>query len=144
LTGVSDTLIANLYGGIAVGAAQGILAGVFFLFLGLSAPILWALVTALASLVPIFGSALVWGPASILLLLSGHWAPYISNSGSFIGSDNPVSLDNYGDKRRAGFKTADLVFFPVSRHVVLVGTKLPKESGDVTRKWIARHNTFTC
>jgi len=73
LMGISDTLIANLYGGIAVGAAQGILAGVSFWFLGLSAPILWALVTALASLVPIFGSALVWGPASIWLLLSGHW-----------------------------------------------------------------------
>jgi predicted PurR-regulated permease PerM len=72
-TGIGDTLIANLYGGIAVGAAQGILAGVSFWFLGLSAPILWALVTALASLVPIFGSALVWGPASIVLLLGGHW-----------------------------------------------------------------------
>jgi predicted PurR-regulated permease PerM len=30
-------------------------------------------VTALASLVPVFGSALVWGPAAILLFVSGHW-----------------------------------------------------------------------
>ncbi len=72
-TGISETMIANLYGGLAVGAAQGILTGLSFWVLGLAAPILWALVTGLASLVPVVGSALVWGPASILLFLSGHW-----------------------------------------------------------------------
>jgi predicted PurR-regulated permease PerM len=72
-TGISETMIANLYGGLAVGAAQGILTGLSFWILGLSAPILWALVTGLASLVPVVGSALVWGPAAILLLLNGHW-----------------------------------------------------------------------
>ncbi len=72
-TGISETMIANLYGGLAVGAAQGILTGLSFWALGLAAPILWALVTGLASLVPVVGSALVWVPASILLILSGHW-----------------------------------------------------------------------
>ena len=72
-TGVSETMIANLYGGLAVGIVQGILTGISFWVLGLSSPILWTLVTGLASLVPVVGSALVWGPASILLLLSGHW-----------------------------------------------------------------------
>lgn len=71
--GISEAMIANLYGGLAVGAAQGILTGLSFWALGLAAPILWALVTGLASLVPVVGSALVWGPASILLILSGHW-----------------------------------------------------------------------
>jgi len=72
-TGISETMIANLYGGLAVGLAQGILTGLSFWVLRLPAPILWAIVTALASLVPVVGSALVWGPASIFLLLSGHW-----------------------------------------------------------------------
>lgn len=72
-TGISETMIANLYGGLAVGVAQGILTGLSFWVLALPAPILWALVTALASLVPVVGSALVWGPASILLLFNGHW-----------------------------------------------------------------------
>jgi predicted PurR-regulated permease PerM len=72
-TGISETMIANLYGGLAVGVAQGILTGLSFWVLGLPAPILWTLVAGLASLVPVVGSALVWGPASILLLLSGHW-----------------------------------------------------------------------
>ncbi|MBZ5661626.1 MAG: AI-2E family transporter [Acidobacteriia bacterium] len=76
-TGISETMIANLYGGLAVGAAQGLLTGLSFWVLGMSAPILWALVTALASLVPVVGSALVWVPASILLILSGHWVKAI-------------------------------------------------------------------
>jgi predicted PurR-regulated permease PerM len=69
----SKMMTANLYGGLAAAAAQGSLTGIAFGILGLSAPILWALVTALASLVPVVGSTLVWGPAAILLLLSGHW-----------------------------------------------------------------------
>jgi len=75
--GIGETMMANLYGGLAVGAAQGTLTGLSFWALGLPAPILWTIVTAVASLVPVVGSALVWGPASILLLLSGHWVKAI-------------------------------------------------------------------
>jgi predicted PurR-regulated permease PerM len=71
--GIGETMTANLYGGLAVAMAQGTLTGLAFAVLGLSAPILWALVTALASLIPVVGSALVWGPAVVFLFLSGHW-----------------------------------------------------------------------
>jgi len=71
--GISETMTANLYGGLAVAAAQGTLTGLALAILGVSAPVLWALVTALASLVPVIGSALVWGPAAILLFIGGHW-----------------------------------------------------------------------
>ena len=70
---IGKTMTANLYGGLAVAAAQGILTGFALGVLGVSAPVLWALVTALASLVPVFGSALIWGPIAILLFISGHW-----------------------------------------------------------------------
>ena len=70
---IHDTVIANLYGGLAVGLTQGSLTGIAFWVLGVPSPILWALVTVLASLVPMIGSALVWGPASIFLLATGHW-----------------------------------------------------------------------
>ncbi len=70
---IGETTTANLYGGLAVAAAQGSLTGLAFGVLGLPAPVLWALVTALASLVPLFGSALVWGPAALLLFIHGHW-----------------------------------------------------------------------
>jgi len=72
-TGIHDTIIANVYGGLAVGLAQGSLTGLAFWVLGMSSPILWGLVTAMASLVPMVGSALVWVPASIVLIASGHW-----------------------------------------------------------------------
>jgi len=71
--GVCNSLIANVQGCLAVGAAQGSLLSLAFWVLGLPSPILWGLVTGLCSLIPIIGSAVVWGPAVILLFISGHW-----------------------------------------------------------------------
>jgi len=71
-TGVSNSLIANVQGCLAVGAAQGSLLSLAFWVLGLPSPILWGLVTGICSLIPIVGSAAVWGPAVIVLFISGH------------------------------------------------------------------------
>jgi len=70
---ISSTVIANFYGGLAVAAAQGTLAGLAFYVLGLQSAVLWGFSTAVASLLPLVGSATVWVPLSIVLLLSGHW-----------------------------------------------------------------------
>jgi predicted PurR-regulated permease PerM len=72
-TGLSNSIVANVYGCLAVGVAQGTLASLAFWVLGLPSPLLWGLVTALFSLVPIIGSAAVWGPAVIILAIGGHW-----------------------------------------------------------------------
>jgi len=72
-TGISNSIVANVYGCLAVGASQGILMSLGFWVLGLPSPILWGLVTALCSLLPIIGSFVVWGPATMFLLISGHW-----------------------------------------------------------------------
>jgi predicted PurR-regulated permease PerM len=72
-TGISNSIVANVYGVIAVGASQGALAGLSFWVLGLPSPVLWGVVTALFSLIPFIGSAAVWGPAVIVLAVSGHW-----------------------------------------------------------------------
>jgi predicted PurR-regulated permease PerM len=40
--------------------------------LGIDSPLLWGLVTGLFSLVPVIGSAAVWAPAGVVLLLTGH------------------------------------------------------------------------
>jgi len=72
-TGISNSIVANVYGCLAVGASQGILMGLGFWVLGLPSPILWGLVTALCSLLPIIGSFVVWGPATMFLFVSGHW-----------------------------------------------------------------------
>lgn len=70
---IQATIIASVYGVLAVGVAQGALLSLGFYLLGVPAPLLWGMVTALFSLVPFIGSAAIWFPASLLLLLSGHW-----------------------------------------------------------------------
>jgi hypothetical protein len=77
----------------------------------------------------------------IPLLMARHWGVSISRKGSFIGSDNPVVLD--GPKgEMVGFKNADIVIYPVSRHILLYGTKLVQRSPFVNQMYIARQNTF--
>jgi predicted PurR-regulated permease PerM len=73
-TGVSSTIVASMYGGLAVGLAQGSLTGVAFWVLGLASPVVWGLVAAMASLIPVLGTGLVWVPAAALLFMGGHWA----------------------------------------------------------------------
>jgi hypothetical protein len=77
----------------------------------------------------------------IPLLMARHWGVSISRKGSFIGSDNPVVLD--GPKGgMVGFKNAGVVSYPVSRHVMLYGTKSVERSPFVNQIFIARQNTF--
>ncbi len=70
---ISDTIFANVYGVLAVAAVQGSLIGIAFAALGLGSSILWGVVTAACSLIPIVGTGLVWLPASIVLIATGHW-----------------------------------------------------------------------
>ncbi|HEU4389023.1 MAG TPA: AI-2E family transporter, partial [Blastocatellia bacterium] len=58
---------------LAVAAAQGTLTSIAFVALGLPSPILWGVVTAMFSLVPMVGSAAVWVPASLILFATGDW-----------------------------------------------------------------------
>jgi predicted PurR-regulated permease PerM len=51
---------------------QGIVAGVGYWLVGISAPLLLGSATAVASLLPMVGTFLVWGPASLILLSTGH------------------------------------------------------------------------
>jgi len=64
-------MVASSYGVLAVASAQGILCGLGVWIAGLPAPALWGLATAVCSLIPLLGSALVWVPAAILLFSQG-------------------------------------------------------------------------
>lgn len=59
---------ATLLGMLATGAAQGTTVGLAFWLVGLPNPVVWGMVTAVASIFPILGSALVWGPGVLVLL----------------------------------------------------------------------------
>ena len=68
---VTATIRATIKGDIVVAFIQGALGGLIFWMLGISAPLLWAAVMAVLSLLPVIGSALIWVPVAIYLLLTG-------------------------------------------------------------------------
>jgi predicted PurR-regulated permease PerM len=59
-------------GTIATAAIQGAIAGVGYAALGVPQPVFWAMVTGLASFLPVVGTALVWVPIAGFLLVDGH------------------------------------------------------------------------
>jgi predicted PurR-regulated permease PerM len=61
----------TIKGIILVALIQGALGGVIFWLLGLTAPLLAGAIMALLSLLPVLGSALVWVPAALYLLMTG-------------------------------------------------------------------------
>jgi len=63
---------ATIKGTLVVGIVQGTIGGIAFAVLGINAPVLWGTVMALLSILPVVGTALVWLPAAIVLILSGH------------------------------------------------------------------------
>lgn len=62
---------AMFKGTILVAALQGILGGIIFSFLGIPAPVLWGVVMAFMSLLPAVGSASIWLPVALYLLVTG-------------------------------------------------------------------------
>jgi len=61
---------ASVTSSLIVATVQGILGGLTFWFLGLSAPVFWGVIMAAFCLLP-FGAWVVWGPAAIWLMLTG-------------------------------------------------------------------------
>jgi len=73
LVAVRESIVANVYGIVAVALVQGLLTSLGFLFTGLGAPVFWGVVAAFCSLIPVAGTALVWLPAAVFLLVQGTW-----------------------------------------------------------------------
>jgi len=63
---------ATIKGTLVVGIVQGTIGGIAFAVLGINAPVLWGTVMALLSILPVVGTALVWLPAAIFLILTGQ------------------------------------------------------------------------
>lgn len=64
-------LRATVKGTLIVAIIQGALGGLIFWILGIHAPILWAALMAVLSLLPAVGAAVVWLPVAIYLLVTG-------------------------------------------------------------------------
>lgn len=93
------TTEAMLIGVVLTGIAQGTIVGVTFWIMGLRHPLLWGGITAFASVLPMFGSALVWLPGSLLLLAHDRYvaAAVLAGIGALIVSniDNALRLVVY-------------------------------------------------
>lgn len=68
-----DVTRATVKGNLVVAAVQGALGGLIFWILGIPAPVLWGVVMAFLSLLPVVGASLVWIPAAIYLFVIGSW-----------------------------------------------------------------------
>ena len=83
---------ATLLGTVLVAVMQGTLIGIGFWVVGLPSPLFWGTVTAFASILPVLGSALVWLPAVVVLLLEDRYGAAIALA--IIGGGLASNLDN--------------------------------------------------
>jgi predicted PurR-regulated permease PerM len=72
-TGIENTIIGTVYGGLVVAAVQGAMTGLALWVFGIHSPILWGVAAAFFALLPVVGTAVVWAPAALYLLATGHW-----------------------------------------------------------------------
>lgn len=72
-----ELIFASVAVGLLVAGIQGFLGGAAFAIAGIHTPIFWGVVIAFFSLVPVFGSAMIWVPTALWLGFSGHWGKAI-------------------------------------------------------------------
>jgi len=63
---------AVLYGFLATAVAQGLIAGIGYKLFGVRDSVLLGAMTGVLSIIPIIGTAVIWGPLSAYFLISGH------------------------------------------------------------------------
>jgi predicted PurR-regulated permease PerM len=83
---------ALVYGTGVTALAQGALVGIGFAVVGLPSPVVFGVLAALAALVPMAGTPLVWVPALIVLAAQERWgaALFMLLWGGFV-----VTIDNF-------------------------------------------------
>jgi predicted PurR-regulated permease PerM len=57
---------------LIIGGIQGVLGGIIFLITNIDGAVIWGLLMIIMAVVPVVGCSIIWGPAGILMLLSGH------------------------------------------------------------------------
>jgi len=63
---------AVLLGFLTTAFAQGLIAGIGYAILGVHGAVLWGAMTGILSVVPLLGTAIVWGSLGTYLLITGH------------------------------------------------------------------------
>lgn len=113
---------ATLKGTAVIGLMQGCLAGMAFAAVGIDASVFWGTVMTALSIIPAFGSALVWVPAAIILAVGGSYLKAIGLAlfcGLVVGS-----LDNLLRPRLVGKDTQMhelMIFFGTLGGIAMFG-----------------------
>jgi len=83
---------AMVYGTGVTAVVQGILVGIAFAIVGLPSPLVFGVLAALAALIPMAGTPVVWIPAAIVLAAQGRWGAtlFIVLWGAFV-----ATIDNF-------------------------------------------------
>ena len=68
-----DVTVSTLIGTFATATVQGICVGLGFWAAGLPYAIFWGVVTVIVAILPVVGSAMVWGPAVVYLALNQRY-----------------------------------------------------------------------
>lgn len=83
---------ATLLGTTLIAVIQGSLIGIGFWVVGLPNPFFWGTVAAIASILPVLGTALVWVPATLVLLVQNRFGAAVTLL--IIGGGIASSIDN--------------------------------------------------
>jgi len=67
-----ELIFASVTSSLVAAVAHGILGGLAFGLTGIRAPIFWGVMMGFFSLIPLVGSALIWVPAAVSLMVDGH------------------------------------------------------------------------
>lgn len=110
----SEVIAASVYGVLVIATIQGTIGGVAFWLLGLPSPLLWGVVMIMLSMIPMLGAFIVWVPAALYLVATGHWgkALILALVGVFVIG----TIDNFLRPKLVGERTRLhelLIFFSV-------------------------------
>ncbi len=64
---------ATIKGTLIIGVIQGAICGLAFAIAGIEGPVFWGSVMAVMSIIPAFGTAIIWLPALVILALTGKF-----------------------------------------------------------------------
>lgn len=100
----ADTVHANLYATIITSVIDSVGGGLLFWWLGLPAPVVWAVAMFILGLLPIVGAALVWFPTAVYLALTDRTLAAAALMGwglaTFVIVDNFVYVRLAGERMR--------------------------------------------
>ena len=68
---------ATVKGTLIIGIMQGSICGLAFAIAGIEGPVFWGSLMAVMSIIPAFGTAIIWFPALIVLALAGNFTGVI-------------------------------------------------------------------